>query len=77
MKKNTHFQRAILKFPQMENLIFEQKNKLIARGSQLVALRDMLNSYDFLLIASKTATPSLHPEREGESDTGPRANHLY
>jgi len=45
-KKNTHFQGDILKFPQMENLIFELKNKLIARGLQLVALGDMLNSYE-------------------------------
>ena len=38
----------------MENLISKQKNKLIARGSQLVALRDMLSSYDKLNIHSGT-----------------------
>jgi hypothetical protein len=55
MKKNTHFQWDILKFPQMENLIFEQKNKLIARGLQLVALGDMLNSYgEFYIVAPLT-----------------------
>jgi hypothetical protein len=39
----------------MENLIFEQKNKLIARGLQLVALGDMLNSYgEFYIVAPLT-----------------------
>ena len=42
-EKYTHFQKYILKFPQMGDLIFRQNNRLIARGSQLIAFRDMLN----------------------------------
>jgi len=47
MEKSTHFQRDILKFPQMGNLIFEQKNNHAGRGRglQLVAFGDPLNSY--------------------------------
>jgi hypothetical protein len=35
MKKNTHFQGGILKFPQMENLISKQKNNHAGRGRGL------------------------------------------
>lgn len=38
-KKNTHFLWCILRLPQMENLFFKRKNKLIARGLQLAASR--------------------------------------
>ena len=53
-KKKYSFSMGYFEIPQMENLISKQKNKLIARGSQLVALRDMLNSYDKLKIHSGT-----------------------
>jgi hypothetical protein len=55
-KKKYSFSMGYFEIPQMENLISKQKNNHAGRGrgSQLVALRDMLSSYDKLNIHSGT-----------------------